>query len=306
VPTIEIEVSDRIARHVASVRLMSYMVFPDNPELRAASEVTFRTQLADWYSGVFAEEKKETQRRVLRGVKFNLAGERARALADPSAWVRNKLFDDFLKPSGGLIGGAIALTGSPSADALKGEWTRRWFGIVYTGKLVCLIFSINEHHPEVGASLNKAIYVLRETDGKDKERNAGLRQFGFPGVYESSLKEAWRTFKPVGHLCAAYVTTESHCYQDELSRDFMEYWLKPPAIYQDDVFGTFCRVARSIEQFVTAFQPHGQRHALITKDEIYSLPEKICDPKAPALSARRLTDDEIAALKTYRAPKQFV
>ena len=53
-PTIEIEVSDRIARHVATVRLMSYMVFPDNPDLRMASEVTFRTKLADWYSGVFA------------------------------------------------------------------------------------------------------------------------------------------------------------------------------------------------------------------------------------------------------------
>jgi len=38
VPTIEIEVSDRIARHLASVRLMSYMVFPDNPDLRTASE----------------------------------------------------------------------------------------------------------------------------------------------------------------------------------------------------------------------------------------------------------------------------
>jgi hypothetical protein len=149
VPTIEIEVSDRIARHVASVRLMSYMVFPDDPELRAASEVTFRTQLADWYSGVFAEEKKEAQLRVLRGVKFKLAEERVRALADPSAWVRNKLFDDFLKPLGGVIGGAIALTGSPSADELKQEWTRRWFGIVYTGKLVCLIFSINEHRREL-------------------------------------------------------------------------------------------------------------------------------------------------------------
>jgi hypothetical protein len=58
VPRIEIEVSDRIARHVASVRLMSYMVFPDNPELRAASEVTFRTQLADWYAEAFAKQKK--------------------------------------------------------------------------------------------------------------------------------------------------------------------------------------------------------------------------------------------------------
>jgi hypothetical protein len=42
-PTIEIEVSDRIARHVATVRLLSYMVFPDNRDLRTASVVTFRT-----------------------------------------------------------------------------------------------------------------------------------------------------------------------------------------------------------------------------------------------------------------------
>jgi hypothetical protein len=211
VPTIEIEVSDRIARHLASVRLMSYMVFPDNLDLRTASEVTFRTKLADWYSGAFAEEKKEAQTRVLSAVEFK-SEERARALAEPSAWVRNKLFDDFLKPVGGAIGGAVALTDSPSADTLKQEWTRRWFGVVYTGKLVCLIFSINEHLPQVGASLNKAIYVLRETEGKDEERNAGLKQFGFPSVYESSLKEAWRQFKPVAHLCAAYVTTESHYY----------------------------------------------------------------------------------------------
>jgi hypothetical protein len=304
VPTIEIEVSDRIARHLASVRLMSYMVFPDNPELRVASEVTFRTQLADWYAEAFAKQNKEVQRRGLR--KLKSSEERARAFANPSAWMRNKLFSDFLEPLGGVIGGAVALTTSPSADELKQEWTRRWFGVVYTGKLVCLIFSINEHHPQVGASLNKAIYVLRETDGKDKERNAGFRQFGFPAVYESSLKEAWRRFKPVAHLCAAYVTTESYYYEDELSRDFMEYWLKPPAFYQDDAFGTFVRVARSVEQFATTFRPHGQRHTLITKDEIYSLPERIFDSEAPPLSARTLTDDEIAVLKTYRAPKQFV
>ena len=305
-PTIEIEVSDRIARHLASVRLMSYMIFPDNLDLRIAGEVTFRTKLADWYSGTFAEKKKEAQKRVLNGVEFKSGEERARAFADPSAWVRDKLFSHFLKALGGVIRSAIALTDSPSADTLKQEWTRRWFGIVYAGKLVCLIFSINEHHPEIGASLNKAIYVLRETEGKDEERNAGLRQFGFRSVYESSLKEAWRRFKPVAHLCAAYVTTESNYCEDELPRDFMEYWLKPPALYEDDVFGTFCVVARSVEQFVTTFRPHSRRQALISKDEIYSLPEKIFDPMVPLLSARRLTDDEMAALNTYKAPKQFV
>jgi hypothetical protein len=45
-PTIEIDVSERIARHLAAIRLMSYMSFPDDAKLRAAAEVTFRTILA--------------------------------------------------------------------------------------------------------------------------------------------------------------------------------------------------------------------------------------------------------------------
>jgi len=59
VPTIEIEVSDRIARHVASVRLMSYMVFPNNPDLRTASEITFRTKLADCIPGCLLKRRRK-------------------------------------------------------------------------------------------------------------------------------------------------------------------------------------------------------------------------------------------------------
>ena len=33
-PTIEIRISERIQRHLAAVRLMSYMVFPDDAKLR--------------------------------------------------------------------------------------------------------------------------------------------------------------------------------------------------------------------------------------------------------------------------------
>jgi hypothetical protein len=303
---IEIDVSDRIKRHLAAVRMMAYMAFPDSAELRTAAELTFRTKLADWYSDAFAQQDRNLQAQVVLGAAQKLGEELTRVLAEPSHWVRNRLFDEFLKPFGGAIPGTVALTDSPSASTLQEEWTRRWFGVVYTGKLACLIGSIHQHHPQIGASLNKAIYILSRTEG-DAGRAAGFRRLGFPAVYESSLKDAWRRFKPVAHLCAAYVTTETHYYEDELARDFMDYWGKAPALYDDDTFRIFCLVAGSVESFVTSFRPRGQQTALIPKTQIYSLPENIFDcPRDRSLSFRELTDEERAALGAYRAPKQFV
>jgi hypothetical protein len=284
---------------------MSYMVYPDSPELRDANEITFRTRLADWYSGIYAKKSLKFQKELLQSAHSKLGKELSRA-AHPSEWMRNKLFSDFLKPFGDLIGATVALTNSPSEKELNSEWTRRWFGVVYTGKLVCLIGSIAQHHAGLGASLNKAIHVLRETEGNNKELNAGFRQFGYPGIYDSSLKKAWRLFKPVAHLCAAYVTTETHFYEGEIASDFMDYWQQSPALYDDDAFRTFCLVAKSVEHFVTEFRPHGLRHALIPEDEIFRLPNEICDPARLLPKFRALTEKELAALGTYRAPKSFV
>jgi hypothetical protein len=227
VPTIEIDVAERVSRHLSAVRLMSYMVFPDDSKLRAAAEITFRTILADWYSGAFLKQDRKTQQRVVRRMRVKLGEELPRALADPPAWVRNKIFELFLKPVGGIYQGALTLTGSPSADELEREWTSRWWSIIYTGKLIALIGSINQHHLEAEASVNKAIHILCETEGNDRERMSSFRQCGFPGVYGSSLKKAWAKFRPVAHLCGAYVTTETHYYEGELSRDFWEYWKLP-------------------------------------------------------------------------------
>lgn len=304
-PTIEIEISERIQRHLAAVRVMSFMVFPDDTEQRAASEITFRTILADWYAGTFAKLERKVQKQVVRRISSKL-GELPRALASPAAWLRNRIFDDFLKPAGGTHSGALALTGSPSAEELKSEWTRRWWPIIYTGKLIALIGSIDQHQSEVGASVNKAIHILCQTEGNDKQRMLAFKQSGFPGVYESSLKKAWTRFRPVAHLCAAYVTTETHYYERQLSRDFWEYWKEPPAFYQDEVFEVFCLLAKSVERFATSFLPRGQRQPLISKDEIFALPDEIFEPGITLPSFRALTEEELIALKTYRAPKSFV
>jgi hypothetical protein len=125
-PVIEIDVSDRVARHLAAVRLMSYMVFPDDAKRRGTAEITFRTILADWYSRAFANQNRNAQSQVIRRIGPKLGAELPRALADPAAWMRNRIFDDFLRPAGGTHEGALALTGSPSAEELEREWTPRW------------------------------------------------------------------------------------------------------------------------------------------------------------------------------------
>jgi hypothetical protein len=136
-----------------------------------------------------------------------------------------------MKPAGGTHNAALALTRSPSAEDLSIEWTRRWWTIVYTGKIIALIGSIDQHHREFGASVNKAIHILCETEGNDKQRMSAYQQSGFSGVYESSLKKAWARFRPVAHLCSAYVTTETHYYEQQLARDFWEYWKEAPALF---------------------------------------------------------------------------
>jgi hypothetical protein len=86
VPTIEIETDDPIQRHLAALRIMSYMVFPDDPELRKASETTFRTRIADWYSQVFATREKKAQIQFVKGCPPKSSNELQRALADPATF----------------------------------------------------------------------------------------------------------------------------------------------------------------------------------------------------------------------------
>jgi hypothetical protein len=306
VPNIEFNISTRVDRNLAAVRLMSHMLFPDPPNSRQAAESTFRAKLAEWYATAFTHRAEEKQKEVILRIGQKMGGELPRALADPGKWATNWIFNDFLEPVGGLAAGAAVLADSPSASWLERERRRRWFGMTYTGKLACLVGSMHQHHESVGPSLNKAVYLLCELDGKDKLVTANLRWLGFPAVYESSLKEAWRQFKPVAHLCAAYVVTDCVFYAAELARSFLEYWQKPPAFYADDAFHQFCHVARVAEVFLTTFRPRGQSEPLVPKNMINSMPDGIFSPSHALFQFQKLTGEELAALERYRAPKPFI
>jgi hypothetical protein len=305
----KIETHQLITRHLAAGRKISHMFFPDNLELRNASEIIFRTKFAEQWSERFAQLGEEKQKAIILAGALGSVKNPPRFFADPQAWMRRRLFDNYLGPFGGAIGAALALKDSPSEHALEQDGIRRWFGVVFTGRLMLLIGSIDQH-TRFGASLNKAIHVVRETEGANSAIKALLKQFNYPGIYDSSLKKAWRTFKPVAHLCGAYVITEllygnGNVFRD-IFRDFTLYCQRPPALFQFTAFSMFCAYARFIEHFVTSFRPHGQRYALLSKEEIYSLDRILGTNCSLQLSFPTLDDEELASLDRYQAPKSLV
>lgn len=304
---IEFNTLTRVDRYLAAARLISYMTFPEDPELRKAAEITLKAKLAAWYAYAFASCPEEKQKAVFLRLGPKMKDELPRALADPAKWAKDWIFNEFLEPAGGLATGAAMLADAPSLSWLAEEFTRRWFGITYTGKLVCLIGAMHQHHGSIGPSLNKAIYLMCEMDEKDERLKANLRRLGFPAANESSLKEAWSRFKPVAHLCAAYVVTDCVFYEAELARNFMEYWHLLPAFCAKDLaFHQFCHVARAAQLFLNSFRPHGRSETVVPKNIMYAIPEGIFSPSQALFEFQKLTSEELATLEKYKAPKLLV
>ena len=298
---IELDLSNRT---VAAISLMSHMLYPDDAELRLANEINLRTITAHWCSARFAQENRRVQRRLIRRIYSETGKDLRRELADSVTSMKRRFFDYLLEPVGGTCDAAFQLTMSPSMEELDRESTNRWWSTVYTGKLILLVGRIHEHHPQTEASLNKAIHILCVTEGKDENLKLALRQRGLPGVYESSLKQAWSKFTPVAHLCAAYVITQT-LYREEFGGEFWEWWEEPPVFRDALPFKVFCAIAKCVETFATLFLSRG-RQPLISREKIFALPEEIDDWLPPQNLFWMLSEDEIAALNTYRAPKYCV
>lgn len=192
------------------------MVFSDDPKLRAGSEITYWTQFANWFSAGFVDRDELAPSRIIYPLRANLDSDPLAGLPNSGKRTGTRFLSSLLAPYGGRHDAILRLADSPSIDELNREWTARWWDIFFTGKMLSLIGSINRYHAKIGASLHKAIFILRET-----ERRHPL--CGFRQVCESNLNKAWARFRTVAPLCTAYFRTESDYYQAEMARDFREY-----------------------------------------------------------------------------------
>jgi hypothetical protein len=299
VPIVDLNVSDHARRRLAQLRVMCTMTFPDDPKLRAGSEIAYWTQFAALFSDGVAKQDQPAPSPIICPIRANLDSEPVSELADSGTRTRRRFLASLLAPYGGRHDAILQLADTPSVDELNREWAARWWDIFYTGKALSLIGSIHRYHAKMGASLNKAIFILRETEARRPMR-------GFRQLCESNLNKAWTRFRPVAHLCAAYFQTECDHYKEEMARDFGEYWEKPPALFDDVVFQKFLLLAKAAEDFATTYCPRGRQQPLISREEIFALPEGVIDPACVLPEFEPLTEAEFAALDRYRAPQQLV
>jgi hypothetical protein len=129
--------------------------------------------------------------------------------------------------------------------------------ILTVGKALDWVWAMDVHHRDMlpgGGSLHKAFAILQDP------------VCGFPRS-ESSLWSAWKRYKPVAHLCAAFMFAFEDARRNGTPDEFdecMKY------AYDEAIEETLSLVA-AYQRFGTGFMPHGQRKPLIDPEETWLL-----------------------------------
>lgn len=158
-------------------------------------------------------------------------------------------------------GGHTAVSMAPGLRAFQKDFTRRvgdWFA---AGLILALVRRMEAHHSDLpgGASVNKAIFILEKVSIPLVPRNS---------LY---LRQAWKTYKPVAHFCAALFDWFFTAYEGggklpeigarmdrELNENFMMFLSEAEAYLE---FG------------LNYHPPHAKAQLLLNPAETWILPE---------------------------------
>ena len=186
-------------------------------------------------------------------------------------------------------GGFMAVADAPSLAEYEQQMMERvpaWFA---AGLVLAFVRRMATHHADLpgGASVNKALFILERAN--------------FPLVPRNSLylRQAWTTYRPVAHFCAALFDTFMECMvaggaPDRVGAE-MECRFK-------EEFPGFLALADAYQEFGLGYTPlRAKGQPILDKSEAWLLPDKKQwepTPYVPAPFDARLL--EIA--RAYRAP----
>lgn len=171
------------------------------------------------------------------------------------------------------------------------------------GSILLLVFAMVRLSQQAGAplrdqgSLKKAIYLL--THRKFPAKNAhGLRI----AHYRKRLYDAWRQYKSVAHLWAAYrmlFPSATAATPEQALAAIQTFW-------DDELFfqlPTFLARAAVLCRFGETHSPYGQNTPLLAAAETWKVPKAFQLPPCD-LEALPFPEDVQAVLNTYKAPRQ--
>jgi hypothetical protein len=149
--------------------------------------------------------------------------------------------------------------------------------VLTAGQILLIIRAIEVHHLELlgGGSIKKAAFLIEYADGR-----GGLIK------NERDIREAWKNFKNVAHLSAAW-------HLVDLSSD--------GKFYETEELVLFLIIARDFQKFATSFYPHARKSTLLDSNEVWSVPGNLPLPEPVVPVAPPLHENDLAVLKEYRA-----
>ncbi|MEE8284405.1 MAG: hypothetical protein V3R63_05410 [Alphaproteobacteria bacterium] len=176
---------------------------------------------------------------------------------------------------------------APGMDAVSELITENAPGWYVAGSVLYLVSTMAKYHRDLpgGPGVGKAITLLeRFGSGPDMPKD------------RRGLRAAWRRFKPVAHLCAAFVSLITEIQrepvdrQDALAPGVFSAWL-----------GVMLGVGREFQDFATSFKAPGQHAPLLVAAEIWTVPKSLTLPKTKVKTAP-FSAGTLATFKDHRAP----
>ena len=180
------------------------------------------------------------------------------------------LYHDVFLPAGGHH----VVSSGPGMEVLKGEIDTAFAEGRWVGQMLCFVRQIEEHHPELRASLRKA-WAIVAAERKHQDPNAGTDHSRF-------LQTAWPRKRCVGPLYAGLLIV--------LSLRGKVPGHMQPELTQDEV-GEVVAYAMWLREWAANFKPfHSNGEPLINPFEAaeYDCPVSPIEPPLGQLSADRL------------------
>jgi hypothetical protein len=265
-PEMEIGVVSRRTRFLRHadlwVRVIAYMMWPhDDDEGRRRAFVAYS----------FAALVKECE-----------TAKRPAELAPELFEVRKRgTLDILTREFHELAGGFAALTATGDG-VQQGFRVREWSTV---GFVLHFIRSMYAHGKP--ASVNKAAFMIANWERPDIADANVIRN-------QTEIKEAWRKYKAISHLAAAFII-----YNNKVDPG-------PDIRYNIMYFMGFLAIAKSFQDFGNTFIPYPQKtpSPLLDSREIWSIPANLPLPYLPDHSVTlTLSELNIKTLRRYRAKK---
>lgn len=183
------------------------------------------------------------------------------------------------------LGGLAGLTEAPGTNHFKKrgkQITKDWFSVFYLSWTLARLVKV---FPNDGkkVSVNKVIHIALE------QKDCHPLCHG----NRDSLRKAWSEFKPVAHLCTAYILTQIALKDSKVNNPTMK------VLKNLDVFFGF---AVYFQGFLTSLKPSNSKlPSLISLDDMWFIPERHgIEQLEPPLDP--LTEAEDEAYRGYKSP----